>query len=313
MTGVNLITLCAFFPETKYSRPASNDSVPPHEVSSTEAHKSDSIQLENVNHCDPAPAIVGKGRPSKPQFTLWQSPDPNWKRFLIRDTISSITVFSFPIILWAGLNVAGPANVLLYWNLTESAILGSHPYNFTPSAVGYSNFAFVVGGVVGLLTAGPFSDWIVMRATRANNGIREAEMRLPALIPYFFTSVAGIIIGGVGYSEKWSWLVVIVIGYGFSGLCVTAVPTIAVAYAVDCYRPISGEIMVVATVIKNSCGFAMSYWVFPLAGREGWVVPAMVQLALMAGPMVLGVPMYFGGGRCLRRVTRNSAVHSYGE
>ncbi|KAL2855156.1 major facilitator superfamily domain-containing protein [Aspergillus pseudodeflectus] len=289
MTGVNLITLCAFFPETKYSRPASNDSVPPHEVSSTEAPKSDSIQLENVNHY------------------------PNWKRFLIRDTISSITVFSLPIILWAGLNVAGPANVLLYWNLTESAILGSHPYNFTPSAVGYSNFAFVVGGVVGLLTAGPFSDWIAMRATRANNGIREAEMRLPALIPYFFTSVAGIIIGGVGYSEKWSWPVVVVIGYGFSGLCVTAVPTIAVAYAVDCYRPISGEIMVVATVIKNSCGFAMSYWVFPLAGREGWVVPAMVQLALTAGPMVLGVPMYFGGGRWLRRVTRNSAVHSYGQ
>ncbi|KAL3455999.1 major facilitator superfamily domain-containing protein [Aspergillus heterothallicus] len=312
MTGVNLITLCAFFPETKYSRPSGNETVPLPAVSLHGGPKSDATQLENLD-CDPVPTIVGKGRPSKSQFKLWQSPDGNWKRFLIRDTLSSITVFFFPIILWAALNVAGPANVLLYWNLTESAILGSPPYSFTPSAVGYSNFAFVVGGLLGLVTAGPFSDWIASRATQANNGIREAEMRLPALIPYFFTSVIGIVIGGIGYSEKWSWPVLIVVGYGLSGLCVTAVPTIAVAYAVDCYRPISGEIMVVATVVKNSCGFAMSYWVFPLAVREGWLAPAMVQLALTAGPMVLGLPMYFGGGKWLRRVTRNSVVHSYGK
>ncbi|GFF41960.1 uncharacterized MFS-type transporter C1271.10c [Aspergillus udagawae] len=282
MTGVNLIMLTVFVPETKYSR-----SSPPH-VSSSNDPKSESIQLE---HIDPDPVMVGRGRPSKAKFKLWQSPDPNWKQFLVRDTFSCITLFFFPIILWAGLNVAGPANVLLYWNLTESAILSAPPHSFSPSAVGYSNFAFVVGGSLGLLTAGPFSDWIAMRATTANNGIREAEMRLPALIPYFVTSVIGIVVGGVGYAREWDWPVLIVVGYGFTGLCVTAVPTIAVAYAVDCYRSIAGEIMVVATVIKNSCGFAMSYWVFPLAARTGWLTPAMVQLALTAGPMVLGLPI----------------------
>ncbi|GFF44964.1 uncharacterized MFS-type transporter C1271.10c [Aspergillus udagawae] len=245
MTGVNLIMLTVFVPETKYSR-----SSPP-QVSSSNDPKSESIQLE---HIDPDPVMVGRGRPSKAKFKLWQSPDPNWKQFLVRDTFSCITLFFFPIILWAGLNVAGPANVLLYWNLTESAILRAPPNNFSPSAVGYSNFAFVVGGSLGLLTAGPFSDWMAMRATTANNGIREAEMRLPALIPYFVTSVIGIVVGGVGYAREWDWPVLIVVGYGFTGLCVTAVPTIAVAYAVDCYRSIAGEIMVVATVIKNSFG-----------------------------------------------------------
>ncbi|KAL2800663.1 major facilitator superfamily domain-containing protein [Aspergillus keveii] len=317
MTGVNLVMLAVFFPETKYSRPTNDPSASSssssHEVVSSNDPKSDSIQLEHIDPDDRnLTTVVGKGRPTKSQFRLWQSPDPNWKRFLVRDTFSSITVFFFPIILWAGLNVAGPANVLLYWNLTESAILSAPPNNFSPSAVGYSNFAFVVGGTLGLLTAGPFSDWIAMRATAANNGIREAEMRLPALVPYFITSVVGIVVGGVGYAREWDWPVLVVVGYGFTGLCVTAVPTIAVAYAVDCYRAISGEIMVVATVIKNSCGFAMSYWVFPLAARRGWLTPAMVQLALTAGPMVLGLPVYFFG-KVLRARTRNARVHSYGE
>lgn len=96
-----------------------------------------------------------------------------------------------------------------------------------------------------------------MKATAQNRGVREAEMRLPAPIPYFVATVIGIIIGGAGYARVLGWPVILVIGYGFSGLCVTAVPTVAVAYTVECYKPVSGEIMVVATVIKNTCGFVM--------------------------------------------------------
>lgn len=254
----------------------------------------------------------GKGRPSKSQFTLFQKPDPRWKGFLVRDVLSPFRVFFYPIIFWAGLNVAGPANLLLFWNLTESAVLAAPPYNFSASAVGYSNFAFLVGGTIGLLTAGPFSDWVANRATRRNNGIREAEMRLPALIPFFVTTVIGIVVGGLGYQRQWSWPIILVFGYGLTGLSVTTIPTIAIAYAVDCYKPISGEIMVVATVLKNTCGFGMSYWVAPLATREGYISPAMVEFALTIGPVLLAVPLYFFGKR-LRVMTRNSSVHQWSE
>lgn len=254
--------------------------------------------------------MVYTGRPSKSQFKLWQAPETDWKVFLLRDVTSPFRLFLFPIILWAALNVAGPANLLLFWNLTESSILSAPPYNFSPSSVGYANFAFVVGGVIGLATGGPFSDWIAVRATERNNGIREAEMRLPALIPYFLLTIIGIVVGAVGFDRAWDWPVVLVIGYGFSGLCVTAVPTIAIAYAVDCYKPVSGEIMVVATVIKNTCGFVMSYWVMPMIAHRGFLLPAMVELALTVGPMVLGLPLYFYG-KHLRRLTKDSSVHSY--
>lgn len=47
---------------------------------------------------------------------------------------------------------------------------------------GFFNFAILIGALLGLLTAGPLSDWISMRATIKNNGVREPEMRLPAMV-----------------------------------------------------------------------------------------------------------------------------------
>ena len=101
-------------------------------------------------------------------------------------------------------------------------MLGGPPYNFNPAAVGSSKFAFAVGGITGLLIAGPFSDLVAMKATARNGGIREAEMRLAALIPYCLTTVIGIVIGGLEYQRKLDWPIILVIGYCFSGLCVAA-------------------------------------------------------------------------------------------
>jgi hypothetical protein len=217
-----------------------------------------------------------------------QRPDDCWRSFL-RDIISPFRVFFYPIIFWAGLLVSGPSNMLLFWNLTESTVLSAPPYNWDGGSVGNANFAFVVGGFLGLVTAGPFSDWIAGWATRRNNGVREAEMHLPALLPYGIITAVGIIIGGLGYERLWPWETILVIGYGLTGLSVTAVPTIVIAYAIDCYKPISGEIMVVATVLKNKCGFGMSYWVAPLAAKYRFLRPALVEFALTIEPMLLGI------------------------
>ena len=240
----------------------------------------------------------------------FRRPDPRWKSFLIHDIFSPFRVCLFPIVFWAGLNLAGPANLLLFWNLTESVILGAPPYDFNAKYVGYSNFAFFIGGTIGLVTAGPLSDLVADRLTRRNKGVREAEMRLVALVPFFITTVVGVAVGGVAYQRRWAWPIILVFGYGCTGLSVTTVPTIAIAYAVDCYKPISGEIMVVATVIKNTCGFTMSYWVEPLAARQGYISPAMVEFALTIGPMLLGVPLYFYGKK-LRRMSKDSKVHQW--
>jgi hypothetical protein len=79
------------------------------------------------------------------------------------------------------------------------------------------------------------------------------------------------ILGGLVYQRSWAWDHIVVCGNGFAGLSVTTVSTSSIAYAIDYYKPISGGIMVVATVCKKFIEISYSYWVFDLAheGKDG--------------------------------------------
>jgi hypothetical protein len=74
-------------------------------------------------------------------------------------------------------------------------------------------------------------------------------MRLPALIPFICFYVISHVVGAVGYSRAWPWPAIVICGFGFCGFTATSIPAIGIAYAVDCYKPISGEIMVVCIYI----------------------------------------------------------------
>jgi hypothetical protein len=321
LSGASIVLVVLAFPETKFNRghhtaSSSQSSLRGQSLGSSDTHTENQLEKQQTRtglHTFPSttPASRSTGRPSRSQFMPFQAPDPRWKSFILRDTLTPIKCFFNPIILWAGLMVAGPADLLLFFNLTESPVLAAPPYLFTPDKVGYTNFAFAIGALVGLATAGPFSDWIAARGARKNGGVREAEMRLPALVPYMVITMLSAILGGLAYQRQWAWGHIVVWGYGFAGLSVTTVPTIAIAYAIDCYKPISGEIMVVATVCKNFIGFSYSYWVFDIAhtSKDGWLTPAMIIFACAVGPAVLAVPLYFGVGKRLRYWTRHSDVH----
>lgn len=321
LSAFAIFMIALTYPETKYHRRAqgkkssssslNNENLVNVNNNGAEAEKTQSHVASADSETGSLIAPVGKGRPSRQQYMPIQRPDSRWKMFVIRDTWTPIKVFFNPIIFWAGLMLAGPADLVLFFNITESVVLAAPPYLFSPENVGYTNFAFVIGALIGLATAGPFSDWIAARATKRNNNIREAEMRLPALLPYMVITILSLILGGLAYQRQWGWGHIVVWGYGFAGLSVTTVPTIAIAYAIDCYKPISGEIMVVATVCKNFIAFSYSYWVFDLAhtSKDGWITPAMVIFACTVGPAVFGIPLYYGLGKKIRRWTRNSSLH----
>lgn len=56
------------------------------------------------------------------------------------------------------------------------------PYNWAATNSGLISVATILGYLLALPLL-PASDWLAARRTRANGGIREAEMRLPVLIP----------------------------------------------------------------------------------------------------------------------------------
>ena len=161
-----------------------------------------------------------------------------------------------------------------------------------------------------MAVAGTFSDWVFKKATKRNEGVREAKMRLPALLLFLVLTVVGSVVGGLAMERGWAWPVVIIFGYGLTSICLSTVPGIAVAFAVDSYKLVSGEIMVVGTVIRNMTGFEMTYWMPPMVVRDGYITPLMVWFTFTVGPILLAIPLYFYGKR-LKTATRNPSVHTY--
>lgn len=274
LQGASLVFLIVAHPETKYDRssahlvgpgPAAlrraNDDAEKHGHSPTLRQTEDeegAARSSGGDHAGTGSNTMDErpiGAPSRAQFSL--IPKPHFSHGMssvVRDVLSPIQIFSYPIVLWAALSMGFAANCLLALNLTESQVFAAPPYMFNPAQIGYTNFAFFVGAVVALLTAGPLSDWIALRKARRNSGVLEAEFRLLSVLPYVAACLVGMVVTAVGYQRGWRWEIIVVVGYGLVGVEVVGIPAVVISYAVDSYKSLPGEIMIAATVVKNSFG-----------------------------------------------------------
>ncbi len=131
-----LILLLVAFPETQFDRSTANQPSVTIGMRSTDRKSSEEDASEQayqqrlkqeVNHIETGSqnlgatedaqqvAPVGMGRPTAQNWKLWQPVARNWKASLFEDLVSPWMKFFNPIIFWAGLMVAGPANLLLLW------------------------------------------------------------------------------------------------------------------------------------------------------------------------------------------------------
>jgi hypothetical protein len=79
----------------------------------------------------------------------------------------------------------------------------------------------------------------------------------------------------------------------------------------DCYKPVAGEILLIATILKNSYGFGMTFFV------NDWVVTAGYQIVWCTAGItlvlvLLAIPIFFYG-KTLRRWSKNDSVHGHHE
>ena len=269
---------------------------------------------------------LGRGKPSRAQWGLF-TPSPNpWKTLLI-DLWVPWKLFAFPIVEFAAFVVSWSCSSFLTLNLTQSQNFAAPPYNYNSQTIGFFNFAVLVGAMIGLATAGPFSDWVSARATRRNRGIREPEMRLPAMsqshrynvrnldilltvliVPYVLIMMLGNFIVAFGYENKWSWKVIVVIGYTCAGIQVAALPALVTTYAVDSYKPVAGSVMVAITVNKNVWGYGFSEFITAWIEKSGYVPPIMTNMALITLWCLFGIVFYYFG-KTFRSWSKNDSVH----
>lgn len=227
----------------------------------------DDKELQHTETAERDP-YLGRGKPAKWQWKVFQ-PNAHPFRTILLDLWIPWKLFTFPIVEFAAFVVSWSCSSFLTINLTQSQVFAAPPYHMKPMVVGFTNFAVMVGAFIGLATAGPLSDWISARSTRRNNGIREPEMRLPAMIPYVIIMFIGNIVVSIGYERKWAWEVIVIIGYTCAGIQVAALPGIVSTYAVDSYKPVAGPLFVAITVNKNVWGYGFSKFITPWTEQVG--------------------------------------------
>ncbi|KAL9060806.1 MAG: hypothetical protein Q9162_000510 [Coniocarpon cinnabarinum] len=311
MIAVSLIMITFMQPETLYHRHHPGDSSGSDPSSDSDEKKGaesgvKELGLTPVETAERDPHL-GKGTPSKAQFGLIKK-NPNWIKAMALDFWIPWKLFAFPIVEFASFIVSWSASCFLTLNLTEAQVFAAPPYGWKPANVGFTNFAVLVGGIIGLVTSGPLSDYIAMRLTRKNRGVREPEMRLPTMIPYVLVMILGNFCAAYGYQDHWTWPAVVVLAYGCAGLQVAALPAIASTYAVDSYKPVAGSLFVSITVNKNLWGYGFSKFITPWTEKSGYVKPIMLNMCLTTLWCLFGIVMYYYG-KTFRRWTKNDKVH----
>lgn len=300
------------FPETKWHRAHPGELTPQSATSSmpekgvVEEQEIGKPNLTTVETADRDP-YLGRGYPSKAQWGLY-TPNPTPVKSVLLDLWVPWKLFAFPIVEFAAFVVSWSCSCFLTLNLTQTQNFAAPPYNWSSQSIGFTNFAVLAGAMIGLATAGPFSDWVSTRATKRNNGVREPEMRLIAMIPYILIMYLGNIIVSIGYERKWRWEIIVIIGYTCAGIQVAALPGIVSTYAVDSYKPVAGSLFVAITVNKNVWGYGFSKFITEWIIKDGYIPPIMTNGSLTLLWCLFGILFYYKG-KTFRRWSRNSDVH----
>lgn len=126
-----------------------------------------------------------------------------------------------PPVLWAalvqavtiGFLVAVTSNVDVAFNET---------YVFESWQVGLCFISGIIGALLGIPAGGQLGDKVADWFTKRNGGVRDPEMRLPAMLPSLITTPLALVLYGVGIQHKLHWIVPTV-GLGLCKFIITPV------------------------------------------------------------------------------------------
>ena len=117
-----------------------------------------------------------------------------------------VPVLLLPPVLWSTVSFGIGIGIFVILG-TTAATAFSQIYHFTVWQIGLVWIASIIGNVLGIPFGGYFSDWIANRATSRNNGIREPEMRLPAVSIAMVAYPGSLLLYGLGLHYKTHWIV----------------------------------------------------------------------------------------------------------
>ena len=123
----------------------------------------------------------------------------------LKMVLRPLGLICLPPVLWAAL----VQSVTIGFLVAVTSNVGSAfeaTYNFQPWQAGLCFIAAVIGSIVGIPAGGQMGDLVADWLTKRNGGIRDPEMRLPAMIPCLITTPLALILYGVGIQKKLHWM-----------------------------------------------------------------------------------------------------------
>lgn len=194
LVGGLLIVVFFFFPETAFVR-----------VGNPLAERSYEVEKE-------AEATTTEALPDIPpkdsywhHLRLWSgktyTEESFWRMF-----VRPFGLILIPPVFWATIVMSVTIGFLVAV-VSNFASAFSTVYGFSAWQSGLCFVSGMVGCLLGTFAGGPFSDWVADYFTRRNNGIREPEMRLPAIIPSVIAAPLALLLYGLGIANAWHWMV----------------------------------------------------------------------------------------------------------
>lgn len=329
---IGLVLLLAFFtfPETAYIRERQLPAEEMYRQSSIVGEKPDAAATGDVHR----PLDVERAaRATSPKQSYWASLKIFHKSLtdesLLKLFLRPLGLICLPPVLWAAL-VESVTIGFLVAVTSNVDVAFEAAYGFQPWQVGLCFFAAVIGSIIGIPAGGHLGDVIADYFTKRNGGIRDPEMRLPAMIPSLIAAPLALVLYGAGIQHGYHWICpTIGLGLRKAPPSLTSLPltirltnsslvnfavvqgtNIALVYVIDAYRPVAGEITLAVMGFKSMFGFLLSFYTNQWTAASGYQNAYGVMAAISA-VMILGfVPLYFWG-KHIRHVTWSWPVISY--
>ncbi|CAG8157663.1 unnamed protein product [Penicillium salamii] len=171
-----------------------------------------------------------------------------------------IRLLLLPPVLWGTLAQSVCISALVAVT-TSSETAFSKTYHWTIWQCGLAYIATIIGALLSIFGSGWLSDTTADWLTRRNHGLREPEMRLPALILCSILCPLGIVLYGLGIEHGLPWIVPVL------GLALWAF------------------------------GFLLSFYTNPWIESAGYSTSFGIQAGIIAAVLILWVPLYIWGKR----------------
>lgn len=252
--GALIIVVIFFFPETAYRR-----------IDNPLVERAAEVQKEiPTTHLESAsiPPI-----PEKESYIhslrFWSGEiytDESFWRMFIRP----FGLILIPPIFWATIVMSVTIGFLVAV-VSNFASAFSTAYGFEAWQSGLCFISGMVGCFLGTFAGGPFSDWVADYFTKRNGGIREPEMRLPAIALSVVCAPLSLVLYGCSIDNKWHWMVP-TLGLGLRmwdimsleivslmplvSFAITQGTNVSFVYCIDSFRPVAGEVTVTQLAFK---------------------------------------------------------------